>query len=49
MPHLFQPCNAKENSLFFKEVLEEAGIATTSAQTRTWDEAGFDSDSTSES
>jgi hypothetical protein len=29
-------------------VLEEAGIDTTSAQKRTWDEAGFDSDSTSE-
>jgi hypothetical protein len=48
MPRLFQPCNAKEKSFFFKAVLEESGIDTTSAEKLTWDEAGFDSDSTSE-
>jgi hypothetical protein len=47
MPHLFLPCNAKEQSLLFKAVLEGAGIDTSNAQKYTRDEAGFDSDSTS--
>jgi hypothetical protein len=48
IPHLFQPRNAKEKALFFKAVLGESCIDTISASKRTCDEAGFDSDSTSE-
>jgi hypothetical protein len=48
IPRMFLPCSAKEYYLFFKAVLEEAGIDTSTAQKRTLDEAGFDSDSTSE-
>jgi hypothetical protein len=48
IPHLLLQSNEHEKSLFFKAVLEEAGIDTNSAQKRSWDEAGFDSDSTPE-